>query len=61
MEVDNVARYGKVSKLVGGDKIERTLVEIPGHYKPREGTFEYIIEPDGLIRHRFFNPNNIKR
>jgi hypothetical protein len=53
--VDNYGAYGRVSSLVGGDEITRTLVQIPGSYRNRIGVFEYIIEPGGIeVNHRYF-------
>lgn len=49
---------GKVSSIIGGDKISRTKVEIPGSYMGKEGVFEYIIEADGkTVNHRYFRAN----
>ena len=31
-------------------------LEIPGSYKGKDGVFEYIIEPDNTVNHRFFRP-----
>ena len=54
-EVDNYGGYGKVSTVVGGDGLTRTKVEISGSYNSKVGTFEYIIEPDGItVNHRLF-------
>ena len=55
--VDSFSRYGKVSKIKGGDGITRQKLEIPGGYKGKEGIFEYIKEPNGNINHRLFKPN----
>ena len=47
-----------VTSIVGGDKIIRTKIEIPGSYMGKEGVFQYIIEPDGITcNHRLFVPN----
>lgn len=49
---------GKSTQIVGGDGITRTKIEIAGSYKGKNGTFEYIIEPDGkTVNHRLFVPN----
>lgn len=45
---------GKVTRIIGGDKIVRTKLSIPGTYKGRTGVFEFIKEPNGDINHRFF-------
>ena len=54
--VDNYGRYGKVSRIVGGDGITRTKLEIIGSYRGLDGVFEYIIEPNREIKHRLFRP-----
>ena len=54
---DSFSRYGKVTKIKGGDGITRQKLEIPGGYKGKEGVFEYIKEPNGNINHRLFRPN----
>jgi filamentous hemagglutinin len=55
--VDNFGSLGTVKPLVGRDKIVRTLIEIPGSYKGKNGVFQYIIEPDGrTCNHRLFVP-----
>jgi hypothetical protein len=40
--------------IIGGDKIPRTLLRIPGSINRVDGFFEYIIEQDGQINHREF-------
>jgi len=56
--VEGFGANGKVAQITGGDKIVRTKVEISGSYKGKEGIFEYIIEPDGVIcNNRLFKPN----
>ncbi|MET3559276.1 hypothetical protein ABID29_002426 [Streptococcus rupicaprae] len=52
--VDSFGADGKVTKILGGDGIARIKVEIPGSYKGRNGVFEYIIEPNNTVNHRFF-------
>lgn len=55
---DLVGADGKATQIVGGDGITRTKIEISGSYKGKDGTFEYIIEPDGkTVNHRLFVPN----
>ncbi|MCZ6104403.1 hypothetical protein [Campylobacter ureolyticus] len=39
---------------IGKDGVKRTKIEISGSYKNQDGVFEYIIEPDNTINHRFF-------
>lgn len=55
--VDAFGADGKVSQIVGNDGIVRTKLEISGSYKGRDGNFEYIIEPNKTINHRFFKPS----
>ena len=57
LQVDNFASEGMVTKIKGGDGIVRTKVELPGSLQGRDGTFEWIIEPDGSVNHRLFVPN----
>lgn len=48
-----------MTSLIGGDKITRTKIEIPGSYRGKEGVFQYIIEPDGITcNHHLFVPNH---
>ena len=64
------ARWGCCSRLgtdmditttIGGDGVRYTQIQMPGSMrlgdKVYEGVFEYIIDPDGWINHRFFRPN----
>ena len=55
--IDAFGGSGKVSKIVGKNKVIRTRVEISGSYRGKKGIFEYIIEPDGVTcNHRLFKP-----
>lgn len=54
--VKNFEKYGKVENVTGGDGVVREMLKIPGHYKGKNGFFEFIKEADGTINHRFFNP-----
>ncbi|HYW08312.1 MAG TPA: RHS repeat-associated core domain-containing protein, partial [Longimicrobium sp.] len=54
LQVDNMARFGTTKAFKGGDGVERTLVEVRGHYQGKNGTFEWIIEPDRTVNHRYF-------
>ncbi|HEM4031229.1 TPA: hypothetical protein U1V77_002221 [Streptococcus suis] len=56
--VDSFGSDGKVTEIIGGDGVVRIKVEISGSYKSRDGIFEYIIEPDNTVNHRFFRPTN---
>ena len=54
--VDNYASGGTKTVIEGGDGVLRTKVEVPGSYNGKDGVFEWIIEPDNTVNHRFFNP-----
>ena len=54
--VESFGSEGKLSTITGGDGIVRKKLEIPGSYKGKDGVFEYIIEPDNTVNHRFFRP-----
>ena len=55
--VDTFGKEAKVSKILGGDGIERNKLEIEGSYRGKSGIFEYIIEQDGkTVNHRLFVP-----
>lgn len=55
--VDDLASYGKVSTIKGGDGVHRLKLSIPGIYKGKVGNFVYIKEAGGKINHRLFEPN----
>ncbi|WP_234452169.1 hemagglutinin repeat-containing protein [Pseudomonas sp. MF6751] len=48
---------GEITKITGGDGVERDMLKIPGEYRGKQGVFEFIKEPDGSINHRLFKPN----
>lgn len=48
---------GMVKKIIGGDGAAGEMLSIPGGYKGREGTFDFIKESDGSINHRKFEPS----
>jgi hypothetical protein len=48
------AQDGKTTTIRGGDGKDRTKLEIPGRYKGKNGTFEFIRESNGVINHRLF-------
>jgi hypothetical protein len=58
LEVDNFVEGASVSSIRGGDGVIRRKVSLPGHYRGRDGTFEWLIEPDKTINHRFFQPDS---
>lgn len=47
---------GQVTGLKGGDGVSREMLTIPGGYKGREGSFEFIKNANGAINHRLFKP-----
>jgi RHS repeat-associated protein len=50
---------GETSVISGGDGILRGMLKIPGGYKGKEGVFEFIKEPSGVINHRLFKPDEV--
>jgi hypothetical protein len=38
-----------------GDGIPRTLVRLPGAINGEAGDYEWIIDQDGTVNHRYFN------
>ncbi|MDB5133273.1 MAG: hypothetical protein JWR02_3022 [Mucilaginibacter sp.] len=47
--------FGKVSTKIGGDGTAYQILELPGSYAGKTGTFEYIKDASGKINHRYFN------
>jgi len=47
---------GQVTSIKGGDGVAREMLTIPGGYKGREGSFEFIKDANGVINHRLFKP-----
>lgn len=56
-EREGIQEAGAVKKIIGGDGAAREVLSIPGVYKGREGTFDFIKESDGFINHRRFEPS----
>lgn len=58
LSVDGFAGYGQMSALRGGDGVLRTRVTLSGSIfvkkQWRDGVFEWIIEPNNDVNHRFF-------
>ena len=52
--VDNYAGRGTLKNFVGDDGIARQRLQIQGSLNGKEGYFDYIIEPTGIINHRQF-------
>lgn len=56
-DVEGFGDMGKISTMVGGDGVSRTLIEIEGSYMGKDRVFQFIIEPDGITcNHRLFVP-----
>ena len=47
---------GKVTGIKGGDGATREMLTIPGGYRGKEGSFEFIKDANGAINHRLFKP-----
>lgn len=45
---------GKFFKLVGGDGVERTLLQVEGGFNGKKGIYEYIIDNKGNVTHQRF-------
>jgi hypothetical protein len=43
-----------VFKIVGGDGVERTLIQLPGEVNGVAGRFEYIVDQAGNLTHEMF-------
>jgi hypothetical protein len=56
MLIDEEARYATVRPLRGNDRSTKTLVSLSGAVNCTSGAYEWIINPDRTINHRFFNP-----
>lgn len=52
--VDALEKAGNRFFQRGKDGAMYEHLQINGSYKGREGTFEYIKDPNGYIKHRFF-------
>lgn len=61
--VDDIAKKGVTTRLVGGDGVERLLVQMPGEMNGKAGRFEWLVERGGsgnLITHqRFVNGGTV--
>ena len=55
-EVENFGALGKITVKSGSDNNIYTFVDIKGSYLGRDGVFEFIINKDKVMTHRFFNP-----
>ena len=52
--VDNYGTYGKISIGYGADGHVYTYINIEGYYRGQAGAFEYIINENNVLTHRFF-------
>ena len=53
--IDDLAgEYGTTSEITGGDSIPRTRLSLPGNINGVPGEYEWLINPDGTINHRYF-------
>jgi RHS repeat-associated protein len=48
-------KYGEKTIINGADGIKRTRIILPGSINGRNGVYEWIVEPNGMINHRLFN------
>ena len=55
-ELDALAAKGTVTQTVGGDGTAYTMIRTPGTLLGRQGTFEWYVDSNKVVRHRFFNP-----
>ncbi len=54
--VDDIAIDGSVFRIVGGDGVERTLVQMPGELNSAAGRFEWIVDDELRLTHQRFVP-----
>ena len=57
--VDDVAANGTVFKIVGGDDVTRTLIQVPGGMEGVVGRFEWILEGSNLTHAMFVKGGTI--
>ena len=52
--VDGVAQNGSVFRHVGGDGVERVLIQAPGEVNGVTGRFEWLVDGAGNLTHQMF-------
>lgn len=57
--LEDVPEKGTVFPLVGGDGVERTLIQMPGSVNDVEGRFEWILEGDRITHQLFVRDGKI--
>lgn len=57
--VDDVVRNGSVFKIVGGDKVARVLVQVPGGLNGTSGRYEWILDGANLTHQMFVRGGTI--
>lgn len=50
---------GKTFPLIGGDGVERTLLQVEGGLNGKAGIYEYILDPGGKVTHQRFIENGV--
>lgn len=53
--MDDIAENGTVFRTVGGDRVERLLVQMPGEVNGRASRLEWIVD-GGSLTHQMFVP-----
>jgi hypothetical protein len=54
--VDNSAHLATVTKIVVNGKT-KTLIQLSGAYRGRDGVFEWVVDENNICYHRLFRPN----
>ncbi|MFN7148150.1 MAG: RHS repeat-associated core domain-containing protein [Microthrixaceae bacterium] len=52
--VDDIASNGSVYRIIGGDGVERTLIQSPGQVNGLAGRFEWLVDDLGNLTHQKF-------
>jgi hypothetical protein len=55
--IDRLPTASDATPITGADGVSRTLVRLPGTINGESGNYEWIIDQDGIVNHRFFNTN----